>query len=289
MRCKNCGADNDDNRYICEVCGSPLYDEDDIEKIESADNEKTQTFKAINENKGASEQYTSNDYNSYKSYNENEEAEYKYNEPQRKNSNDGDHKSAEKKSIIVIAILAVILIAIIASVVAIAHNKNADKKETTSELTKISSLADDTDESESRSHTKNSTTKKVTTTKETTKQTTTETTTEKTTKPTTANLWIINTSSSGGGEAEGDGKYENGKTVTLFARADDGYKFDGWYSNGVKVSDSEEYSFTANENASFSAVFSPVETESTTTATPETTASVDTQLPSDTSEISFGE
>lgn len=30
MRCKNCGADNDDNRYICEVCGSPLYDEDDL-------------------------------------------------------------------------------------------------------------------------------------------------------------------------------------------------------------------------------------------------------------------
>ncbi len=23
MRCKNCGAENDDSRYICEVCGSP--------------------------------------------------------------------------------------------------------------------------------------------------------------------------------------------------------------------------------------------------------------------------
>ena len=30
MRCKNCGADNDDNRYICEVCGSPLYDESEM-------------------------------------------------------------------------------------------------------------------------------------------------------------------------------------------------------------------------------------------------------------------
>lgn len=284
MRCKNCGADNDDNRYICEVCGSPLYDEDDIEKIEAADNEKTQTFKAVNENKNSSEQYASNGSDKY--YNESNQDDYEYEEPQRNSSNDDEHKSTEKKSIIVIAILAVILIAIIASVVAIAHNKNADKKETTNELTKISSLADDSNENENRLHTKNSTTKKNKTTKETTKQTTTE----KTTKPTTANLWIINTSSSGGGETEGDGKYENGKTVTLFARADDGYKFDGWYSDGVKVSDSEEYSFTANENASFSAVFSPIETEPATTTAPQTTVAVDTQLPSDTtSEINFGE
>mgnify|MGYP000337928203 CR=1 FL=1 len=48
MRCKNCGADNDDNRYICEVCGSPLYDEDDFDNAASDDNDKTQTFKAVN-------------------------------------------------------------------------------------------------------------------------------------------------------------------------------------------------------------------------------------------------
>ena len=43
MRCKNCGADNDDNRYICEVCGSPLYDEDDFDNAANDDNDKTQT------------------------------------------------------------------------------------------------------------------------------------------------------------------------------------------------------------------------------------------------------
>ena len=48
MRCKNCGADNDDNRYICEVCGSPLYDEDDFDNAANDDNDKTQTFKAVN-------------------------------------------------------------------------------------------------------------------------------------------------------------------------------------------------------------------------------------------------
>ena len=149
---------------------------------------------------------------------------------------------------------AVILIAIIASVAAIAHNKNKDNT-TSSNLTKISTQSDSISD-------KYSTTEKKTT------ESTTESTTEKTTKQTTASLWIINTSSSGGGEAEGDGKYENGKKVTLVARADDGYKFDGWYSNGVKVSSKEEYTFTANQNASFSAQFSPVETQA-----PETTAS----------------
>ena len=27
MRCKNCGSENEDGRYICQNCGSPLYDE----------------------------------------------------------------------------------------------------------------------------------------------------------------------------------------------------------------------------------------------------------------------
>ena len=29
MRCKNCGSENEDNLYICQNCGSPLYDEDE--------------------------------------------------------------------------------------------------------------------------------------------------------------------------------------------------------------------------------------------------------------------
>ena len=49
MRCKNCGADNDDNRYICEVCGSPLYDESDFDNANGIDDDRTQTFKAVNE------------------------------------------------------------------------------------------------------------------------------------------------------------------------------------------------------------------------------------------------
>ena len=241
MRCKNCGAENDDNRYICEVCGSPLYDEDDFDNANGVDDDKTQTFKAVNEPNNQSQNQNDNDnYNDY-----DEENQYAN---RRNNEHDNKNKGAEKKSIIIIAVLAVILIAIIASVAAIANNKNKDNTTSSSDLTKISAQSDSTSD-------EYSTTEKKTT------ESTTESTTEKTTKQTTASLWIINTSSSGGGEAEGDGKYENGKKVTLIARPDDGYKFDGWYSNGVKVSGKEEYTFTANQNASFSAVFSPVETQ----------------------------
>lgn len=37
MRCKNCGSENEDNLYICQNCGSPLYDED--EPINDSNNE----------------------------------------------------------------------------------------------------------------------------------------------------------------------------------------------------------------------------------------------------------
>lgn len=43
MRCKNCGAENDDSRYICEICGSPLYDENDEIKIQDEDEQENET------------------------------------------------------------------------------------------------------------------------------------------------------------------------------------------------------------------------------------------------------
>ena len=175
----------------------------------------------------------------------------------KQQNNNGSNKNSEKKSLIIIAILAVLLIAIVSSIAVIAHNKNKDTS-TTTPLTKVS----ERDELSSSRTTKERTTEK-----------TTESTTEKTTKETTKSLWIINTSSSGGGQTQGDGKYENGKTVTLVATADEGYQFDGWYSNGIKVSSSEKYSFTANQNASFSAVFTPVETQAPDTTIAESTSS----------------
>lgn len=247
MRCKNCGADNNENRYICEVCGSPLYDENSASFAEREDRAQqpapeddgmTRTFSAISNQPTR----TGDNVRRYPQ----QENNYNNNNQQGKGTPEPE-KDDNKKNVIVIAILVVILIAVIASVVAIAHNKNSDSNaKNESELTRISSAL--------QSKTTKPTTEKETTTEPTT---TTQTTTESTTKT----IWIINTSSSGGGDTSGGGEYSNGEKVTLVAIADEGYVFDGWYSNGIKVSSNAEYTFKANENASFSAVFNPVETQ----------------------------
>ena len=246
MRCKNCGTENDDNRYICENCGSPLYDEEELE-INEPDTDRTQSFRAVN----------SEPYGSYNS-NNNRYAEPVNNGADRnpKPEDNRDNKAAEKKNIIIIAVLAIILIAIIASIIAVANGKKENGGADNSELTKISD-----EMSSDRLSTDRAT------------EDTTEETTEKTTKTTTTvSTWYINTSSSGGGDTDGAGEYKNGEKVVLIATPDEGYTFDGWYSNGIKVSNKKRYSFTANQNASFSAVFVPVTTQSPTPAEPDTSA-----------------
>lgn len=224
MRCKNCGTYNDDNRYICETCGSPLYDEDDV----IAD-DKTQTFNAVQDNTND----TPNQVEPQPSATENT--------PDNK-----DKKPNDKKSVIVISILVVVLIAIIASIIVVAQSRSKEDESTT-----VSTSESTTEETTEY-------------TTEYTTERTTERTTEKatTTAPQTteAETWYINVSSSGGGSVSGGGEFKNGDKVTLVATADSGYEFDGWYSNGIKVSNKEKYTFTANENISYSAVFNPVET-----------------------------
>lgn len=227
MRCKNCGTYNDDNRYICETCGSPLYDEEDMQPEEETS--KTQTFTAISENPTPTQQENKT-------------------EPVKEDGRSPKGKSPEeKKSVIVIAILVVVLIAIIASVIAVAVNRSKNEDETTTTVSTTQSTEPQTQ----------STT--VHTTQQTTTQAPTTTTAPATT--TTAQTWYINANSSGGGTVSGGGEYKNGDKVTLNAVADDGYLFDGWYSDGIKVSSSQTYTFTANENASITASFSTIPTE----------------------------
>lgn len=76
------------------------------------DNDKTQTFKAVN---GENYQPQNNNNNNNNDYNDNQ-----YDKQQ---NNNGNNKNSEKKSLIIIAILAVLLIAIVSSIAVIAHNK----------------------------------------------------------------------------------------------------------------------------------------------------------------------
>lgn len=225
MRCKNCGTENDDNRYICENCGSPLYDENDFDTLTEDNVQHTQSFSRVTEQDSLDLGVTP------------EMHEYNYN-----NEKPAEGKTAEKKSVIVIAILAVVLIAIIASVIVVAKTKSAENKETT-ESTSISTTM--------------STTNERTTKETTTEETTTEPTTEATTKEESYSIKLV---SKGGGTVSGAGDYKDGDNVTIVATPDDGYQFDGWYSNGSKISSTQKYSFTATENTSISAVFSVVTT-----------------------------
>lgn len=77
MRCKNCGAENEDSRFICEICGSPLYDEND--EVMNAEGDELED---------------TTDYN-----------------------NDDEENAKKKRNIIIGIVVAVVAVAIIAGVV----------------------------------------------------------------------------------------------------------------------------------------------------------------------------
>lgn len=57
------------------------------------------------------------------------------------------------------------------------------------------------------------------------------------------------------GTATGAGQYQEGAAVTLAATVNDGYKFTGWQENGTVVSTDNPYTFTAQSDRAFTAVF----------------------------------
>lgn len=70
--------------------------------------------------------------------------------------------------------------------------------------------------------------------------------------------YSINVTSTAGGTAEGDGQYKQGETVTVTALPDHGCRFISWQENGITVSDTPDFSFTADADRTLTAVFEPV-------------------------------
>lgn len=93
MRCKNCGFENEPERYICENCGSPLYDED--EDVTAAQDDYAD--------------------------------DYPNDEP-----DDTDLDKQNKRNIIIIAVLAVVLVAILTGIIIgiASANKTPDEPST---------------------------------------------------------------------------------------------------------------------------------------------------------------
>ncbi len=65
----------------------------------------------------------------------------------------------------------------------------------------------------------------------------------------------VATSGNGFGTVTGNNLYNHGDDVTLVATENTGSSFGGWYKGNEKVSDNNTYSFTATENATYTAMF----------------------------------
>jgi uncharacterized repeat protein (TIGR02543 family) len=81
----------------------------------------------------------------------------------------------------------------------------------------------------------------------------------------------ITASATMGGAASGGRVYIGGDTVTLTATPDSGYRFEGWYEDGARVSANSTYTFTAEADRTLEARFTedevPLPTYFTITAT----------------------
>lgn len=229
MRCKNCGTENDDNRYICEVCGSPLYDEEDL----TPEPENTAAYQQPAAPTPASGQQPVRN-------------------PKTKKTDD-----KTKQSIIIIAVLCIVLIAIIVGIiVAVAGNKDEDKT-TTESTTATTEMTENDNNYVTRQTKRDTTTKKETTTKQTT--TKKETTTKQTT---TKAVCTVTIDVSGYGSVSGDGEYTKNTYAVLTAEPNAGYAFDGWYENGNLVELNTTYRFKVTNDATLEAKFIEVEAPS---------------------------
>ena len=222
MRCKNCGFENEAERYICQNCGSPLYDED--EDIESQQNG------------------------------------YSDDQPEDGELNDETDKKNTRNSIIIIVVLAVLLIAMVTGIIIFASG-GSKAPEQPSDSTSTTESTEPPTSSTTESTTKKETTTEPTTkpTTESTTEPTTKPTTEET-KPTVAE-YTIAVDIDGNGTVTGEGTYKAGEKATLTATPDANYQFVGWYDNATRelVASGTNYTVTVQKNISLTARFEALE------------------------------
>lgn len=244
MRCKNCGSENEDNLYICQNCGSPLYDED--EPINDSNNDNNNENNNTEDEMGKTRvvpAVSASDINSA--------SQPSSPKPEKPPVDDEEEEKKKKQQTAIIIALAVVLVVIIAVLAAVLVKTSVAKKETTTASTSTS-------ESVSQSTA-------AITTRQTTERTTereTEPSSETTAAPQTYNIEVM--SPDGGGSVRGTGgEIEVNKEITVMATPDGGFQFDGWYENGKRVSTQQNYTFTVIRDRTLIAKFSEISTEPT--------------------------
>lgn len=241
MRCKNCGSENEDNLYICQNCGSPLYDED--EPINDNNNDENNNIEDEMGKTKVVPAVSASDINSA--------SQPSSPKPEKPPVDDEEEEKKKKQQTAIIIALAVVLVVIIAVLAAVLVKNSAAKKETTTASTSAS-------ESVSQSTA-------AFTTRQTTERTTeseTEPSSETTAAPQTYTIEVM--SPDGGGSVRGTGgAIEVNKEITVMASPDGGFQFDGWYENGKRVSTQQNYTFTVVRDRTLIAKFSEISTEPT--------------------------
>ena len=232
MRCKNCGFENEAERYICQNCGSPLYDED--EDIEAQQNG------------------------------------YSEGAPEDGETDSEADKKNTRNSIIIIAVLAVLLIAMVTGII-IAASHGGKAPEQPSDSTSTTESTEAPTSATTQPTTKKQTTTEPTTkpTTEPVTEATTEPTTKETEPPIAE--YTVAVDIDGYGSVTGDGTYKSGEKATLTATPDENMQFVGWYDNATRelVASGMNYTVTVQKNLSLTARFEAIEQPSLEDEEPE--------------------
>lgn len=232
MRCKNCGSENEENLYICQNCGSPLYEEENNEQITEEDMGATRVVPAVNTPSSLQG-------------------------PIPPNKNDKDNKDDENKkrqTTIIIAVLAIVLAVVIGVLAGVLiHSSKTDNSTSDASSTSM--------EASSELLTTKPTTEASTTEKESTTESTTTTTTKPETTTEKIKEYMVEVSCSTGGTVIGTGKYKANEECIAVATPDSGFEFDGWYINGKRVSSKPSYTFSVKSDTSLEAVFTQLADE----------------------------
>lgn len=244
MRCKNCGSENEDNLYICQNCGSPLYDED--EPINDSNNDNNNENNNTEDEMGKTRvvpAVSASDINSA--------SQPSSPKPEKPPVDDEEEEKKKKQQTAIIIALAVVLVVIIAVLAAVLVKTSAAKKETTTASTSAS---------ESVSQSTAAFTTRQTTERITEKEK--EPSSETTTAPQTYTIEVM-CPDGGASKISGTDVYNLKDNVTVSAYPDDGFQFDGWYENGKRVSTEQNYTFPAVRDRTLIAKFSEISTEPT--------------------------
>lgn len=244
MRCKNCGSENEDNLYICQNCGSPLYDED--EPINDSNNDSNNENNNTEDEMGKTRvvpAVSASDINSA--------SQPSSPKPEKPPVDDEEEEKKKKQQTAIIIALAVVLVVIIAVLAAVLVKTSAAKKETTTASTSTSESVSQSTAAFTTRHTTERTTERET-----------EPSSETTTAPQTYTIEVM-CPDGGASKISGTGVYNLNDNVTVSASPDGGFQFDGWYENGKRVSVEQNFTFKVVRDRTLVAKFNEISTEPT--------------------------